>query len=211
MYVLFIPLAFVAIGVIITIVGMSRQAKEAKKKQDAEKAMNLLDNKDEFKKFLDYDNSSKPASRPQRTERPAQPRPQTQSSQYRSQPAQTSKQQMTAELQQRLVELKRMQAERNAAKDKEVVVTSSHHDSHCDVSNHGSGDKYRMEYVPTMNSIGGKSTEGCEDHYNVRYVKIDDEDEKELELTALQKAIVYGEVINEPAFKRVARGGRHNI
>ncbi|MDE7191452.1 MAG: hypothetical protein K2O35_03205, partial [Clostridia bacterium] len=63
-------------------------------------------------------------------------------------------------------------------------------------------DKYRVEYVPTMNSIGGKSTEGCQDHYNVRYVKIDEENDNELELTALQKAIVYGEVINQPAFKR---------
>ena len=198
----------VAIGIIITVVGMSRQAKEAKKKQDAEKAMSLLDNKDEFKKFLDYDNSSKPRPQQSSTAQPTQRPAQTQSSQYRSQPAQTaSKQQMTAELQQRLVELKRMQAERNAAKAN-VIVNSAHHDDHCDVSNHDSGDKYRVEYVPTMNSIGGKSTEGCEDHYNVRYVKIDEVEEKELELTALQKAIVYGEVINEPAFKRPLRGGR---
>ena len=110
---------------------------------------------------------------------------------------------MTAELQQRLAELKRRQAERQTALSKNVVTTS-HHDSHCDVSSHSdTNDKYRVEYVPTMNSIGGKSTEGCQDHYNVRYVKLDEsEDDSELELTPLQKVIVYGEVINQPAFKR---------
>ena len=199
MFVLIVPIAMVAIGIIITVAGMSRQAKEAQKKAEAEKAMKLLDEKDDFKKFLNYDSSSN-QSRPQ----PQRPQ-QTQSTTYRPQPArptaQTSKQQMTAELQQRLVELKRAQAEKNAGKANQVVE-SSHHDSHCDTSHAGSGDRYRVEYVPTMNSIGGKSTEGCQDHYNVRYVKLDDVDEEEVELTALQKAIVYGEVINQPAFKR---------
>ena len=36
----------VAIGVIVVAVGFSKQAKEAKKKQEAEKAMNLLDSKE---------------------------------------------------------------------------------------------------------------------------------------------------------------------
>ncbi|MDE5654976.1 MAG: hypothetical protein K2I46_05140, partial [Clostridia bacterium] len=112
------------------------------------------------------------------------------------------------ELQQRLAELKRLQALRNGAKTKEAVVSSSHHDKHCDISHHESNDKYRVEYVPTMQSIGGKSTEGCEDSYNLRYVKIDEEEEKQLELTPLQKAIVYGEILNEPAFKRGYRGNR---
>ena len=53
-----------------------------------------------------------------------------------------------------------------------------------------------------MNSIGGKSTEGCEDHYDVRFVKLDSNDVQTKELTDLQKAIVYGEVINNPAFRR---------
>ncbi len=206
MYVFIIPIAMVAIGIIITVVGASKQRKEAQKKSEAEKAMKLLDEKDDFKKFLNYDSSSNQnRSQPQR--------PQQTQSTYRSQsarpaqPAQTSKQQMTAELQQRLVELKRAQAERNAGKANQVVE-SSHHDSHCDTSHAGSGDRYRVEYVPTMNSIGGKSTEGCQDHYNVRYVKLDDVDDSEVELTPLQKAIVYGEVINQPAFKRQYRGNR---
>lgn len=199
MFVFIIPIAMVAIGIIISIAG-AKQAKEAQKKRDAEKAMSLLDSKDEFKKFLDYD-SSKPTSRPQQSST-AQP------TQYRSQTTQTAtKQQPTAEHQQRLVELKRMQAERNAAKAN-VIVGNAHHGGHCDVAGHDSDGKYRVEYVPTMNSIGGKSTEGCEDHYNVRYVKIDEAEDNELELTELQKAIVYGEVINEPAFKRPFLGGR---
>ena len=204
MYMLLVPVVMVAIGVIITLVGIKR-ANEEQKKKDAEKAMNLLDGKDEFKKFLDYDNSSKPANRPQQVSMSQPQRPaQSQTTSYRSQPTQqTAKQQMTAELQQRLVELKRMQAERNAAKSN-VVVGNAHHNDHCDVS-HKDTDKYRVEYVPTMNSIGGKSTEGCDEHYNVRYVKLNEEEVNELELTPLQKAIVYGEVINHPAFKRGCR------
>ncbi|MDE6372144.1 MAG: hypothetical protein K2L61_01220 [Clostridia bacterium] len=198
-----IPIAFVAFGIIAVIVSIVKQNAENKKKAESEKAMKLLDDKEEFKKFLEYDSSesrSRPQQRPQQSapaqpQRPAQP----QSTQYRS--PQPARQQMTAELQQRLVELKRRQEERLTGGSKNVV-TSSHHDSHCDVSHKDNRDKYRVEYVPTMNSIGGKSTEGCQDHYNVRYVKLDDEDDKELELTPLQKAIVYGEVINQPAFKR---------
>lgn len=203
MFVFIIPIAMVAIGIIITVVGASKHAKEAQKKAEAEKAMKLLDEKDDFKKFLNYDSSStngRPQQRPQ----------QTQSTTYRSQPArpaQTFKQQMTTEQQRRLVELKRMQAERNAAKAN-VIVGNAHHDDHCDVSDHESDAKYRMEYVPTMNSIGGKSTEGCQEHYNVRYVKLDEQDNNEIQLTELQKAIVYGEVINQPAFKRQYRGNR---
>ena len=53
-----------------------------------------------------------------------------------------------------------------------------------------------------MNSIGGKSDEGCSEHYDVRFVKVDEKPEKKRELTELQKVIVYGEVLNNPAFKR---------
>ena len=183
----FIPIAIVAFGIIAIIVSVAKQSAETKKKNDAEKAMKLLDDKEEFKKFLNYD-SSESASR-------AQHRPQ------QSTTDQPAKQQMTAQLQQRLEELKRIQAEREKSNSKNIV-TSSHHDSHCDVSHKDNRDKFRVEYVPTMNSIGGKSTEGCQDHYNVRYVKLDEEDDNDLQLTALQKAIVYGEVINQPAFKR---------
>ncbi|MDE6211842.1 MAG: hypothetical protein K2G42_07715 [Clostridia bacterium] len=197
----FVPIAFVAFAIIAVIISVAKQNAENKKKAEAEKAMKLLDDKEEFKKFLEYDSSesrSRPQQRPQQSEmaqRPAQPQP----TQYRS--PQPARQQMTAELQQRLAELKRRQAEREVVGSKNIVTTS-HHDSHCDVSHKDNRDRYRVEYVPTMNSIGGKSTEGCQDHYNVRYVKLDGEDDNELELTPLQKAIVYGEVINQPAFKR---------
>ncbi len=201
----FIPIAIVAFGIIAIIVSVAKQSAETKKKNDAEKAMKLLDDKEEFKKFLDYD-SSESASRAQHRSQQSttdQPQPQRNSqpqlTAYRS--PQPAKQQMTAQLQQRLEELKRIQAEREKSNSKNIV-TSSHHDSHCDVSHKDNRDKFRVEYVPTMNSIGGKSTEGCQDHYNVRYVKLDEEDNNDLQLTALQKAIVYGEVINQPAFKR---------
>ena len=59
-----------------------------------------------------------------------------------------------------------------------------------------------MEKVPVMNSFGGMSTEGCSDHYDLRYVKIDAETTETRELSDLQKVIVYGEVINQPAFKK---------
>lgn len=82
-----------------------------------------------------------------------------------------------------------------------ATQAGGHHQSHCAVP-HESKDRYRVEYVPVMNSIGGKSTEGCEDHYDVRFVKLDSNDVQTKELTDLQKAIVYGEVINNPAFRR---------
>ena len=197
------------IGVIAVIGESAKKAKQNKQKQDAERAMNLLDGKDEFKKFLDYDNSSKPVSHSQQPTNFSQPQRTAQSTQSAS-PSHnsTANRQMMTELQQRLVELKRNQALRNEVKAKEVVVTSSHHDNHCDVSHHESKDKYRVEYVPTMHSIGGKSTEGCEDSYNLRYVKLDEDEAKKLELTPLQKAIVYGEILNEPAFKRGYRTNR---
>lgn len=86
---------------------------------------------------------------------------------------------------------------------REAVYSQGHHESHCDVNAHGGGDKYRIEKVPVMNSIGGKSDEGCKEHYDVRFVKVDDaQPEKKHELTELQKVIVYGEILNNPAFKR---------
>lgn len=78
-----------------------------------------------------------------------------------------------------------------------------HHQSHCDVDNHSFNDRYRVEKVPVMNSIGGKSTEGCQEHYDVRFVKEDREEKpRGLQLNELQKAMVFGEILNNPAFKR---------
>lgn len=82
-------------------------------------------------------------------------------------------------------------------------LSLGHHESHCDVDSHEIKDKYRVEKVPVMNSIGGKSSEGCREHYDLRFVKEDkQEPEKKLELTELQKIVVYGEIINNPAFRR---------
>lgn len=91
----------------------------------------------------------------------------------------------------------------------EAAYAAGHHESHCDVDSHSNNDKYRVEKVPVMNSIGGKSSEGCSEHYDVRFVKIDEEEkDTSVKLNDLQKAIVYGEILNNPAFKR---GGRINI
>lgn len=92
------------------------------------------------------------------------------------------------------------------------TVTGGHHQSHCDVSYHEDSDEYRVEKVPVMNSVGGKSQEGCAEHYDVRFVKVDEQPEKkQLHLTDLQKVVVYGEIINNPAFRRsgiYSRGSR---
>ncbi len=95
-------------------------------------------------------------------------------------------------------QLRRERSGGNAARD---YGQKGHHESHCDIG-HKSDDRYRVEKVPVMNSIGGRSTEGCQEHYDLRFVKIDETSERKLELTDLQKIVVYGEILNEPAFKR---------
>ena len=86
--------------------------------------------------------------------------------------------------------------------ERKETYSQGHHQIHCDVNAHNDKDKYRVEKVPVMNSIGGKFDEGCREHYDVRFVKVDEKPEKKRELTELQKVIVYGEVLNNPAFKR---------
>lgn len=97
------------------------------------------------------------------------------------------------------------QANRNIVDNSSKVqlqTSGGHHESHCDIP-HKSQDKYIVEKVPVMNSIGGESTEGCSEHYNVRFVKQDPKKQEEkIILTDLQKAMVYGEILNKPAFKR---------
>ncbi|MDE5655323.1 MAG: hypothetical protein K2I46_06945, partial [Clostridia bacterium] len=63
----------VAIAIIVAINEAVKISKQNKKKQDAERAIKLLDDKDEFKKFLAYDNSSKPPSHSHQPPRPAHP------------------------------------------------------------------------------------------------------------------------------------------
>lgn len=87
-----------------------------------------------------------------------------------------------------------------------VGVTGSHHDDHCDVSGHEDEDMYVVEKVPVSGSIDGKSEEGCSEHYNLRFVKIDESDSGSGKLVVtpedVRKAIILGEVINDPAFKK---------
>lgn len=87
-----------------------------------------------------------------------------------------------------------------------VGIAKSHHDDHCDVDSHEDEDLYIVEKVPVSGSIGGESDEGCKEHYNLRYVKIEEKEDggSKLVISAddVRKAIILGEVINDPAYKK---------
>lgn len=87
-----------------------------------------------------------------------------------------------------------------------VGVTRSHHDEHCDVDSHEDEDLYIVEKVPVSGSIGGVSDEGCHEHYNLRFVKIEEQENGGGKLVIspddIRKAIILGEVINDPAYKK---------
>lgn len=86
-----------------------------------------------------------------------------------------------------------------------VGVAKSHHDEHCDIG-HDNDDLYIVEKVPVSGSIGGVSDEGCGEHYSLRFVKIDEESEDggkiKVSAESVRRAIVLGEVINDPAYKK---------
>ena len=83
--------------------------------------------------------------------------------------------------------------------------SAGHHAEHCAVP-HSGGDRYRVERVSVGGSIGGKSREGCGEHYGVRFVKVDqkqaDDDKIYVSKEDMRRAIVLGQVLNDPAFKR---------
>ena len=85
------------------------------------------------------------------------------------------------------------------------AASSGHHAEHCAVA-HDGGGKYRVERVSVGGSIGGKSREGCGEHYGVRFVKVDqkqaDDDKVYVSKEDMRRAIVLGQVLNDPAFKR---------
>lgn len=90
------------------------------------------------------------------------------------------------------------------------AASAGHHAEHCAVP-HSGGDRYRVERVSVGGSIGGKSREGCADHYGVRFVKLDamtqEEDKIYVSKEDMRRAIVLGQVLDDPAFKR-RYGGR---
>ena len=90
------------------------------------------------------------------------------------------------------------------------AASAGHHAEHCAVP-HSGGDRYRVERVSVGGSIGGKSREGCADHYGVRFVKLDataqEEDKIYVSKEDMRRAIVLGQVLDDPAFKR-RHGGR---
>ena len=90
------------------------------------------------------------------------------------------------------------------------AASAGHHAEHCAVP-HSDGDRYRVERVPVGGSIGGRSSEGCGEHYGVRFVKLDamtqEEDKIYVSKEDMRRAIVLGQVLDDPAYKR-RYGGR---
>ena len=88
--------------------------------------------------------------------------------------------------------------------------SAGHHAEHCAVP-HSGGDRYRVERVLVGGSIGGKSREGCGEHYGVRFVKLDamtqEDDKIYVSKEDMRRAIVLGQVLDDPAYKR-RYGGR---
>ena len=88
--------------------------------------------------------------------------------------------------------------------------SAGHHAEHCAVP-HSGGDRYRVERVSVGGSIGGKSREGCGEHYGVRFVKLDamtqEDDKIYVSKEDMRRAIVLGQVLDDPAYKR-RYGGR---
>ncbi len=198
--------AIIGISVLVSVVKTLKNAKQEEEKANAAKTVKTLEGKDDIQKFLGYDSSS-------------EGRPQNRDNLLGSANADEERRKKALEFEQRMNSMaqknprlkqspsNQYRANTSPKSVAQSTVSGSHHDSHCDVR-HSDKDKYKVEYVPTMNSIGGKSSEGCGDHYNVRYVKVDDIVEKHVELTPLQKVVVYGEVLNEPAYKRSGVLGR---
>lgn len=63
------------------------------------------------------------------------------------------------------------------------------------------------DYEPYFGSLGVDYVgEGCEEHYAVRYVSdYSNPEDDNLQLTAMQKLMVFGEVITKPKFKQNKR------
>lgn len=193
-----IPIAIFATVAVFVVKEVVSSVKKEKERSDAERAKRILDEKDDFQKFLGYESKGSSqtgsAAQSRQSQRYVSPKPQPFA-------ATSERQQRTAQLQADLKSTSQRQ-DKPTLPSRSAALTGDHHESHCDTS-HGSSGKYRVEYVPTMGS--GKSTEGCEEHYNTRFVKIDEVAITQTELTPLQKVVVYGEVINQPAFKRRRR------
>ncbi|MDE6188927.1 MAG: hypothetical protein K2G37_01405 [Clostridia bacterium] len=200
-----------AIAAVAIIVAAAKEAKKTKNAQNAQGAQKKLDETSEIKKTA---NSNPSTISNQSTTTLLQTR--NLSDEQRVTPISSTlavedKEEARArarrELQARLDEYKARKAELEAKRAptmtaRATTTAQSHNQTHSSIvfKDHS---KYRVEEVPVMNSIGGQSDEGCSEHYNLRYVKIDKPIIPEhLELTELQKCIVYGEIINQPAFRK---------
>lgn len=87
-----------------------------------------------------------------------------------------------------------------------MEANTGHHDSHCDIKHKGNGKYIEEKNIPISSSIkDAKNVEGCEEHYFSRFVKIDEAPEKSqgiLTKRQAAEAIVWGEILNDPPFKR---------
>lgn len=171
-----------AIIVIVAILNVAKEAKKEKAKKDAEAAMRKFDEKEELKKFVE----PKPSASVSQKSAPTNSTASNTSAERSAQ----------ARLATRLQQLQKLESE--------IQSMGHHDDEHCAVKHEPTGS-YRVEKVPVMNSIGGTSTEGCAEHYDVRYVKLDEKVVQKRELTDLQKIVVYGEIINHPMCRRNSR------
>lgn len=92
-----------------------------------------------------------------------------------------------------------------AKKANKAVTSKSHNQSHCDIK-HSGNEVYKTEKVEVGGSIAGQSEEGCQEHYDVRFVKVEnqtqDSDKIAVSQEDIRKAIILGEVINDPAYKK---------
>ena len=87
-------------------------------------------------------------------------------------------------------------------------LSPTHHADECTVKHSKDGSVYVEEKVEVGGSIGGASTEGCEEHYFSRFIKINpEEEEDDSDYDAIRFAIVTGEVLNNPAYKRLIKRG----
>lgn len=87
-----------------------------------------------------------------------------------------------------------------------MEANTGHHDSHCDIRHQGNGKYIEEKNIPISSSIkDAKNVEGCQEHYFSRFVKIDEAPEKSqgiLTKRQAAEAIVWGEILNDPPFKR---------
>ncbi|MCH5156491.1 MAG: hypothetical protein J1G02_01275 [Clostridiales bacterium] len=113
-----------------------------------------------------------------------------------SQTAQSRQGGMTDEQRKRAEYLRQQQKQKNAAEKHQSHVQDAHEHAHMGEEEH---------YDEIIGSLGEVNDEGCEDLSGVRFIvhdmAYDSGDGEEVDYTELAKAMVMGEIINNPRFK----------